>query len=210
MITVKIENADQMRKELTEFGKALNKEASEIIKEIARNGAKNAANTTFPRGTTSKTRDSLTKAVYRDIIKSYEPHGNVTVTDDGSYLEGKRGTKGRVRDYNNRMKISYQSYEDIRAKKTKTIGLVKAAWMEGANSIGTTRIRVPVWLRKDYSFGDSTVTGNDWQTSVEVKNNVDYASNVISDNQLRRILTSTYSNYMSYIDRRMNALANKV
>lgn len=209
-ITVKIEGVKEMQAKLDKFGKAVNKESQDILKEIARNGANSAASTTFPRGTTSKVRDSLHKAIYKDIIRSYIPVENTTITDDGSHLESKRTSKGRVPSFSNRKVISQASYESIRREKIRLSGLVKAAWLEAGNSIGAKNIRVPVWLRKDYKFGESSVTGNGWESTVTVKNNVKYSSNLITDSQLQRILTYSYLNYMKFVDKKMEALAKKV
>lgn len=211
MIEVKIEGVEQMKRKLEVFGKALNKESGEIIKEIARNGAKSAATTTFPRGIASNTRDTLTKAIYKDIIRAYQPSGTSTVVDDGDYMYSNRNAKGRVSSNTKRKFISQASYENIRKEKIKLAGMAKAGWMAGSNSIGAKKINVPVWLRKDYSFlGSSTVTGNGWETTVEVNNNVKYASSLLTDSQLRKIISYSYINYMSYTERVMQKLADKV
>lgn len=211
MVKVKITGADNLQRTLKAYGAAVEKEADALVKEIAVLGAKNLASNTFPKGTSGKVKESLTKGVQKDLHKVYRPSAKSDGTDDGGYLESRRNNKGRVSRREKQMFISVSNFEEIQKNKVKTVGEVKAAWLAAAKSLVTTkRNPIPAWLRKSVERGYSMVKGARFGTTVTLVNTVRYASSVIKPADIQKSIGYAYKNYVSFINRKMAALAKKV
>lgn len=183
MIKVKITTPDAYWNTIT---KKLNKTVEEGVQDVARLAAQKCANSTYPSGTSSKTRDTLNNTIYKDVNRAYIV-ANTDNTDDGDYLLKNRNNKGRVSVGIKRKGISRAEYERLKEKFVKTAGMAKAGWLQAAQEL-SPKARVPVWLRKDQKLATVLVTKN----SVTITNNVKYASNLITDGQIRNAIINSY------------------
>lgn len=167
----------------------LKKTIAEGIQDVARLACTKAANSTFPKGTSAKTKDMLEKAIYKDINRAYiaiDEHPK-QLHEDGSYLLRHRGSRGRVPEGLERKFIQRVDYEHIVDKLVKRAGLAKAGYLDAAKKLKGNS-RVPVWLRKEQDLSDVRITSG----SVTITNRVKYASYLITDRQLENLMKNAY------------------
>lgn len=185
MIKVKITTPDAFWKTINQ---KLKKTISEGLVDVAVAASNGAARSTFPSGTTNKTKDSLEKAIYKDINRAYFAVDSDTLDrEDGEYLLKNRNHKGRIPYGVERQKIRRSDYDDIKEKLTKRAGMAKAGWLQASKHLrGTTRI--PQWLRKSQDLASVTITPE----SVTIRNKIKYAGELITESQLKRIMINAY------------------
>jgi hypothetical protein len=184
VIRVKITNPDAYWKTIE---KQLNKTVEEGIKDVGRLAAIKCASSTFPSGTSGKVKTSLQNAIFKDVNRAYIVNEHSTETDDGSYLQSHRNSKGRVSVGLQKKPLKRADYEKIKQRLVKTAGLVKAVWLQAASQL-SAKVRVPAWLRKGEDLADVVVT----KRSVTITNKVKYASNLITDKQIENAIKNAY------------------
>ena len=167
----------------------LNKSIAEGLKDVARLGAIGAASATYPRGTSGKTRDTLHKAIFKDVARAYNPNGQES--DDGSHLLTNRNAKGRVPSGVERMRISRDSYDRIKLNMLKRAGMAKSGWLAAAANIDS-KTRIPVWLRKETpNLGYAVIRKN----RVTIGNRVNYSNRLLPPEAARRVAVNAMKNY---------------
>lgn len=184
MIKVKITTPDDYWKTIE---RKLNKTVEEGIIDVARLAAQKCATSTFPSGTSGKVKNSLHNAIFKDINRAYLVDNNTEETDDGSYLMSNRNAKGRVSVGLQRKPMKRADYEQLKERFVKTAGMVKAGWLQAALQL-SPKVRVPAWLRKDQDLADVQIT----KTSVTITNKVQYASNLITERQIKNAIINSY------------------
>jgi hypothetical protein len=207
MISVKIEGAAALQSKLKTYGRAVNKEAGDMVREIANLGARNLASNTFPKGTTGKVKSILVKSILKDLHRAYMPARKSNETDDGRFLKSRRGPNGRVAQGKKKY-ISSKSFDDIRKRKEHSAGEVKAAWLASGKDLGKGRI--PAWLKKRTSKGFARIQGAGFKMVITLLNKVRYSANVITPADITKSTGMAYKGYIKFIDRKMKALAKRV
>lgn len=169
----------------------LNITVEQGIQDVARLAATKAAASTFPTGTSNKTKDVLEKAIYKDINRAYlvVDERNQHINDeDGNYLLRHRERKGRVPDTVERIAIRREDYNKLKDRFVKRAGMAKAGWLQAAADV-KSGVRVPAWLRKHGQLLGSADIRKD---SVTVTNHCKYASELITQQQLRNIMINAF------------------
>lgn len=183
MFEVSINNPKQYWETLN---KKLGKTMSEGLVDVARLACQKAANSTFPSGTSNKTKDILLKAIYKDMNRAYITD-NHAEHETGDYLLRHRNTKGRIPEGINRRGITKDDYEALRAKFQQRAGMVKAGWLQAARKLKTDS-RIPVWLRKDQDLARVSIKSD----IITITNEVRYASDLITDQQLKNLMENSF------------------
>lgn len=196
MIKVKLETpSNQYWDTIT---KKLKITVSDGIKDVARLASERAARATFPGGTTNKTKESLYKSIYKDVNRAYlpVPMGKSVGSDDGDYLLRHRNSKGRVPAGVEQLVVNYADYDKIKERLVKRAGMVKAGWLQAASDL-KQKTRIPVWLRKEQNLSD-VIIKDDY---VIVINRVRYASNLITDKQLKNLMENAFTGLIRRAER---------
>lgn len=210
MISIKIEGEQNLKRVLTQYGKAVNKESAEIIEDIAVSGARYLANNTNPFGLSGKTKDVLMRAVYKDVTRVYIASDKSTSTDDGSYMNKFRNRNGRIPNkIKEPMFISPTNMQEIMKAKTENVGNAKEGWFDSIKSLKNQK-RIPKWLKKPIDLGSATKKGDGIKTEIALTNSCRYIGKLISNAAIQKSLGLAYKNYVSFIQRKMEALAKKV
>lgn len=188
MIKVKLETpSNQYWDTIT---KKLKITVSDGIKDVARLASERCARSTFPGGTTNKTKESLEKTIYKDINRAYlpVPIDKKLDSEDGQYLLRHRNARGRVPEGTKQLVINYDDYDRIRERLVKRAGMAKAGWLQAAREL-RAKNRIPVWLRKEQNLADVIVKPD----YVIVINKVRYASELITDKQLKNAMENAFT-----------------
>lgn len=210
MTEIKLEGADLLQKKLNAYGKAVGKEAADVIGDIAVSGARYLANNTNPFGLSGKTKELLIKSVYKDMHNAYVAPHTATKSDSGKHLESLRNRNGRVPSNKSKRKyISQDSFNTIKNQKIKNIGDAKEGWFDSVSSLKSTS-RVPAWLRKSITLGTSKTKGNGINTEISLTNTCKYAYKLITQSNISKSLGMAYKNYIKFIDKKMDALSKNL
>lgn len=210
MISIKIEGEQNLKRVLTQYGKAVGKEAEEVIEDIAVSGARYLANNTNPFGLSGKTKEALYKAVYKDVLKVYVQSTKPTQEDDGSYMEQFRNRNGRIpKNIDKPMFISPTNMQEIMRVKTANVGNAKEGWFDAIKNLKNQK-RIPAWLKKPIDLGSANKKGDGIKTEIALTNSCKYINKLISPAEVQKSLGLAYKNYINFINRKMDALAKKV
>lgn len=129
--------------------------------------------------------------------------------ESGKLARNRTTSKKRVPD-NSRPQIVMQKsgINDIKNKGILTAGLAKAGWM-GIARLMDLKTKVPVWLRTSgFSSYDYTTNGTKFQLTAT--NEVNYASNLLSEREINRGIYTAVKYYMKNLDREVQKKLDKI
>lgn len=163
-----------------------------------------------------KTAVAFAKAVRAGNLEAAERYGRkyisgfqIRTSDDGEHMDRQRNNKGRVRDGADTLGITDNSaLLKIAQEKSKNVAYVKLAWLQAGRSLGA-KTRIPGWINKGKTYGDSNIIRNGWATIIQLHNKITYTSNILSSAKMRMALRAGYRNHLSKLERQINALCKR-
>lgn len=167
------------------------------VRDVARLACERAARSTYPSGTSNKTKESLHKSIYKDVNYAYLPVANKNLeSEDGDYLLAHRNNRGRVPSNTKQKVITFADYDRIKERLVRHSGMAKAGYLQAARKLKDSN-RIPVWLRKEINLSTVSIQGQ----TVMITNHVRYASNLITDRQLKNLMENAFKGLIGRANR---------